>query len=60
MALLALRQCKESISLEVQVRSYRKGGKMAVLLVDWSVNEPESCGKLTINLGVPAVERQDI
>lgn len=50
-ALLDFYQCGEKVPLEVQVRSYYNGGKLAVLLVDWSNGEPEEWGDLTCNLG---------
>ncbi len=41
----------ETVSLELQVRSYYSGGNLALLLVDWSSGEPEEWGDLTVNLG---------
>lgn len=40
-ALLELNRHGENIPLELQVLSYYNGGKLAVLLVDWSGGEPE-------------------
>ena len=37
--------------MELQVRSYYNGGKLALLLVDWSHGEPEPWGDLSVNLG---------
>lgn len=50
-ALLELSWYDEKISLELQVRSYYDAGKLALLLVDWTDEEPEPWGDLTVNLG---------
>ena len=44
------------MSLELQVRSYYNGGKLALLLADWNRGKPEPWGDLTVNLG-KAVEK---
>lgn len=49
--LLELSWQGETVSLELQVRSYYSGGNLALLLVDWSSGEPEEWADLTVNLG---------
>lgn len=51
--LLGLPGQEETVSMEVQVRSYFNACKLALELVDWSSGEPESWGHLTVNLGIP-------
>ena len=51
--LLGLPGQEETVSMEVQVRSYFNACKLALELVDWSSGEPESWGHLTVNLGSP-------
>ena len=50
--LLKLPWYGETVSLELQVRSYYSASRLALLLVDWSGGEPEPWGDLTVNLGV--------
>lgn len=50
-ALLELPWHGETVSLELQVRSYYNGCQLALMLVDWSEGEPEPWGDLTVNLG---------
>lgn len=52
-ALLELPWQGETLSLELQVRSYYNASKLALMLVDWSGGEPEPWGDLTVNLGIP-------
>ncbi len=50
-ALLHLFWHGKNVALEVQVRSYYDGGKLAVTLVDWLGGAPEYWADLTVNLG---------
>lgn len=50
-ALLKLTHYGKKVPLELQVRSYYNNGNLALLLVDWSGDHPESWGDLTVNLG---------
>lgn len=50
-ALLELQWYGETVSLELQVRSYYNAGKLALQLADWSDGEPEDWADLTVNLG---------
>lgn len=52
-AILPLQWYGETISMELQVRSYQDAGKLALLLVDWNDGEPEPWSDLTVNLGCP-------
>jgi len=52
-ALLELQWHGEKVSLELQVRSYYNGGKLALVLMDWTNGESEDWGDLTVNLGCP-------
>lgn len=49
--ILKLSWMEEKVSLELQVRSYYNGGKLALLLADWNHGNPEPWGDLTVNLG---------
>lgn len=51
-ALLELPWYGETVSVELQVRSYYNASQMALMLVDWSDGEPEYWGDLTVHLGV--------
>lgn len=50
-ALMELPWYGETVSLELQVRSYYNASKLALKLVDWSSGEPEPWGDLTVNFG---------
>lgn len=43
----------KKIPMEIQVRPYYNAGKLDLLLVDWTIGEPEKWGSLTTNFGYP-------
>lgn len=51
--LLEMEWCGKTRAVELQVRSYQDGGRLALLLVDWSSGSREPWGALTVNLGCP-------
>lgn len=51
-ALIKLLWHGEMAFLDLQVRSYYNGGRLALKLIDWSQEDPEPWGDLSVNLGI--------